>query len=149
MENERRWPRRLYPQIDRPSGLSSIDILKSKRYLHHAISFISLNEQLREFDNDFADELKWMCLFVSIHRILIYLHSNKETNFPVHKLPDINNYRQYNIQSQPEGSFHLKFGRLNKNQPLRTYELLDLPREMTTENNFRFPSELGFLVFLR
>ena len=30
-------PRRLYPQIDRPSGISSIDILKSKRYIQHAI----------------------------------------------------------------------------------------------------------------
>jgi len=53
------------------------------------------------------------------------------------------------IQSQPEGSFHLRFGCLSKDHALRTYALLDLPQEMSTNNNFIFPSQLEFLIFLR
>ena len=148
MENERRWPVRLYAQLDRPSGLSSHDILKSKRYLQHAISFMSLFEQLKEFDDEFTDEMRWLCVFIAVHQLFLYLQLNKESNFPALKLPDINNYRQYDIQSQPEGSFQVKFGRLDKDQAIRTHTLLDLPREMTTDNNFIFSSQLGFLIFL-
>ena len=48
--------------------------------------------------------------------MLLYTHRNTQHNFPAFLIPNIHNHLQYDINSQPGGTFHLKFGRLSKTQ---------------------------------
>jgi hypothetical protein len=148
MQFIRRSTKRTYSQLDRPCGLTAIDVLNSKRYLKWAITFISFYERIGLI-NEEDEHLKFPCLMIGLYFALLYTYINTEVNFLTQRLPNVHNYKQYNIASQPEASFQLKFGRLSKAQALRVHNALQLPVLLSTNNRVRFSSELGYLIFLR
>jgi len=75
--------------------------------------------------------------------MLIYTHKNTQHNFPAFLMPNIHNHLQYDINSEPGGTFHLKFGRLSKIQAQRICSILELPATITTDTRFSCSTELA------
>ena len=144
MEYARRGPKRICSHMIRPSALSAMDILYSKICIDKAIAFLTAY-----MVGDDEDDTSLAYLSIGISYLQQYTYRNTKSNFPPFLLPATHNHLQYDIQSQPEGTFHVNFGRLSKIQAMRVNNILRLPILMTTENRFTFASELGLLIFLK
>ena len=58
---------------------------------------------VRQLRDKIADEMV-ICVFVAVHELFLYLYLNNKSMYPPYKLPDINIYRQYDIQSLKDPS---------------------------------------------
>ena len=143
MSDVRSIAKRCVSHMIRPSGLSAMDILRSKSYLEKTRLFFSLHLHLHDHSHS-----SLTCITIGLYYLLLYTHRNTQHNFSILLIPDIHNHLQYDIESQYQGIFHLKFGRLSKIQAQRVYVILGLPLTITTDNRFSCSTELVFLIFL-
>ena len=81
---------------------------------------------------------------IGLYYLLLYTH-----NFPILLIPNTHNHLQFDTESQYQGTFDLKFGRLSKFQGQRVYAILGLPLRITTDNRFSCSTELALLIFLK
>jgi len=91
--------------------------------------------------------LSLTCMTIGLYYLLLYTHRNTQHKFPI--LPNMHNHLQFDIESQYQGTFHLKFGRLSKIQAQRVYAILGPPLTKTADNRFSCSTELAFLIFLK
>ena len=122
MAYARRGPKR------RPSAM---DILHSKTCIDKAIALLTAY-----MDGDDEDDTSLTYISIGISYLQQYTNINSKSNFLPFLLPATHNHLQYDIQSQPESTFHVNFGRLSKIQAM--HNMLRLPILMTIENRFTF-----------
>ena len=126
MGDVRRMPKRCAAHMIRPSGLSAMDILSSKSYLEKTRLFFSLYLHIHDHSH-----LSLTCMTIGLYYLLLFKRRNTQHNFP-----NNHNHLEFDIESQYQGTFHLKFGRLSKILDQRVYVILGLPLTITTDNRF-------------
>ena len=124
-------PKRSIAHLIRPYGSSAMDVLFSKSCIEKARVFFSIYQLM-----DDRSYLSLTCMTIGLYFMILYTHRNTQHNFPAFLIPNIHNHLQYDINSQPGGTFHLKFGRLSKTQAQRVYPILGLPITITTDNRY-------------
>ena len=139
MVDVRRMSKRCVAHMIRPSGLSAIYIFSSKSYLEKTRLFFSLYLHIHDHSH-----LSLTYMTISLYYLLLYKRRNTQHNFL-----NNHNHLEFDIESQYQGTFHLKFGRLSKIQAQRVYAILGLPFTITTDNRFSCSTELAFLILLR
>ena len=81
------------------------------------------------------------CMTIGPHFMLLYTYINTQHNFSAFLIPNIYNHLQYDINSQPVGTFHMKFRRQAGSK--------SLPITITTDNRYSCSTHPAFLIFLK
>jgi hypothetical protein len=120
-------------------------VLTSRRCISDFVRFLELAVAVE----DENDDLDLILQLIGITNLLLYVEMNSQKNSIPPPIIPINNIRQYRILNQDERLFEFNFCRLTRVQASEVYRLLNLPITMTTENDYEFSLEAGFLLFLK
>jgi hypothetical protein len=145
MDHRRRLTRRYLKQQDRSSGHNSISILNSERMLSDSLRFL---ESSLQFEDD-EDDLECLFLVLSVLKLYQYTQANLARNFPRNNLIPLHEIHQYTIRNQNKVLFQFNFGRFTQEQAMTVFNLLDMPVQLKTSNDFVFLTESGYLIFLK
>jgi hypothetical protein len=122
-----------------------MSILHSERMLCDTLRFL---ESSLQFESD-EDDFECLFLVLSVLKLYQYTQANLARNFLHHNLIPINNIHHYTIQNQNKVLFQFNFGRFTQEQAMAVFNLLNMPVQMKTSNDFVFLTESGYLIFLK